>query len=391
MKRLSLTVLLTSVLLISSCTTAPIFQIDATTQGILAGDTLIFTHHSLPDWKETSCDTLVATKKGEFSFSKIIAETGLYNIAYHPSQTEPPIYCNRGFSFYARPGDHLKVKGDIEFFPAMQKEGGMYDDPRLQRILTLDDSITVEMNKLYRKLRHFADLRGTPQANPDSVIYYNQAYRQCHSKELSEALRNFYNTADDSEYAALEYMQSLHAIPYKEAQERFARFTPEIQSSTTGKKIEQLLKVMKNIEPGNTPSAFTVTADDSSRISLSDYQGKYLLIYHWGYGCPGTTWVHPRLLKLYEEYHDKGFEILGFTGDKRPQDLSGNTEAAALYFPPWPTVYTEQKENSFIATDYYFNGVPILMVISPEGKTLLRGYSDIYQPLKDLLEKEIGK
>lgn len=391
MKQFLPTALLTSMLLISSCTTIPAFRIDATTQGIQAGDTLIFTHHSLPDWKEVSYDTLITTREGKFSFNKIIGKTSLYNIVYRPSQAEPLTYCNRGFSFYVRPGDHLKVKGDIEFFPAMHKEGGMYDDPRLQRILTLEDSITVEMNKLYRKLRHFADLRGTPQANPDSMIYYNQAYRQCRSKELSEARRNFYNTADDSEYAALEYMQALHEIPYKEAQERFTRFIPEVQSSTTGKIIEQLLKVMKNIEPGNTPSEFTVIAADSSRISLSDYRGKYLLIYHWGYGCPGTTWVHPRLLELYAKYHDKGFEILGFTGDERPQNLSGDAEVTALYFPPWPTVYTEQKENSFIATDYYFNGVPILMVILPEGKTLLRGYSDIYQPLKDLLEKEMGE
>ena len=104
-----------------------------------------------------------------------------------------------------------------------------------------------------------------------------------------------------------------------------------------------------------------------------------------------NTWVHPRLLKLYEEYHDKGFEILGFTGDKQPESLSQDSEAASLFYPPWPTVYTNQKENSFIADDYYFNGVPILMVISPEGKTLLRGYSSTYQPLKELLAKEMGK
>ena len=64
----------------------------------------------------------------------------------------------------------------------------MYDDPRLQRILTLKDSITVEQNKIYRKLYYFANLRGTPQANPDSMMYYNQAYSQCRSSELSEAL-----------------------------------------------------------------------------------------------------------------------------------------------------------------------------------------------------------
>lgn len=37
------------ILTVSSCTTAPNFRIDATTQGIQIGDTLILTHHLLPD------------------------------------------------------------------------------------------------------------------------------------------------------------------------------------------------------------------------------------------------------------------------------------------------------------------------------------------------------
>ena len=40
------------ILTVSSCTTAPNFRIDGTTQGIQIGDTLILTHHLLPDWKE---------------------------------------------------------------------------------------------------------------------------------------------------------------------------------------------------------------------------------------------------------------------------------------------------------------------------------------------------
>lgn len=391
MKPLIPIVLFTFILTVSSCTTAPGFRIDATTQGVQIGDTLILTHHLLPDWKEGDRDTFIATQEGEFSFRKQADETRLYIITYHPSQAKPLIYCNRGFVFYARPGDHLRVKGDIEFFPAMHKEGGMYDDPRLQRILTLEDSMTVEQNKIYRKLYYFANLRGTPQANPDSMIYYSQAYRQCRSSELSKALNEFRNTADDSEYAALKYLQAINSASYSEATERFARFTPEIKSSAAGRILEQLLKVLKNIEPGNIPSDFTVIASDSTRVSLSDYRDKYLLIYYWGYGCPGTTWVQPRLLKLYEDYHDKGFEILGFTGDEQPQNLPEDSEAASLFYPPWPTVYTAQRENSFVVDDYHFSGFPILMVISPEGKTLLRGYSDIYQPLKELLEKEMGK
>lgn len=77
------------------------------------------------------------------------------------------------------------------------------------------------------------------------MMYYNQAYSQCRSSELSEALKEFRNTADDSEYAAWEYLQAVNRVSYSEAAERFTRFTPEIKSSTIGRKLEQLLKVMK--------------------------------------------------------------------------------------------------------------------------------------------------
>ena len=54
------------ILTVSSCTTAPNFRIDGTTQGIQIGDTLILTHHLLPDWKEGDRDTFIATKEGKF-------------------------------------------------------------------------------------------------------------------------------------------------------------------------------------------------------------------------------------------------------------------------------------------------------------------------------------
>lgn len=127
-----------------------------------------------------------------------------------------------------------------------------------------------------------------------------------------------------------------------------------------------------------------------NQVSLFDYKGKYLLLYHWGV-CPGTIWVHPRLLDLYEKYHDKGFEVLGFTKQEEelPASFRKDKVTASLFNQPWRTVYTTQESNKFIADDYYFAGVPILMLISPEGKTIYRGYTDVYEPLKKLLEENL--
>ena len=185
-------------------------------------------------------------------------------------------------------------------------------------------------------------------------------------------------------------MGVLYNTSNKEFKERFERFTPEVKNSTTGQSLAYMLKVKANIEPGNTPSAFTVTDKDGNQVSLSDYKGKYLLLYHWGV-CPGTIWVHPRLLDLYEKYHDKGFEVLGFTKQEEelPASFRKDKATASLFNQPWRTVYTTQESNKFIADDYYFAGVPILMLISPEGKTIYRGYTDVYEPLKKLLEENL--
>ena len=52
--------------------------------------------------------------------------------------------------------------------------------------------------------------------------------------------------------------------------------------------------------------------------------------------------------------------------------------------------YTEDEGNGFIVKDLYFSGVPILMLISPDGITLARGYTKAYEEVKNLLDRNLG-
>lgn len=56
---------------------------------------------------------------------------------------------------------------------------------------------------------------------------------------------------------------------------------------------------------------FTVKAQDGSDVELSKYKGKVLLVVNTATGC-GLTPQYEGLQKLYESYHNKGFEILDF-------------------------------------------------------------------------------
>ncbi len=67
---------------------------------------------------------------------------------------------------------------------------------------------------------------------------------------------------------------------------------------------------------------FTVKTNRGVEKSLSEYKGKVLLIVNTASKC-GFTPQFEELQKLYEQYKDKGLEILGFPCNQFARTGSG--------------------------------------------------------------------
>lgn len=70
---------------------------------------------------------------------------------------------------------------------------------------------------------------------------------------------------------------------------------------------------------------FTVKAQDGSDISLEDYRGKILLIVNTATGC-GFTPQYDELQNIYDDFKDKGLEILDFPCNQFGEQAPGNDE-----------------------------------------------------------------
>lgn len=70
---------------------------------------------------------------------------------------------------------------------------------------------------------------------------------------------------------------------------------------------------------------FKVTAQNDSEVSLADYKGKVLLIVNTATGC-GFTPQYSELQSMYEEFHDKGLEILDFPCNQFGNQAPGSDE-----------------------------------------------------------------
>ena len=70
---------------------------------------------------------------------------------------------------------------------------------------------------------------------------------------------------------------------------------------------------------------FTVTAQDGSKVNLKDYAGKVLLIVNTATACGFTPQYGP-MQEIYEEFHDKGLEILDFPCNQFAEQAPGTDE-----------------------------------------------------------------
>ncbi|MDD2592377.1 MAG: glutathione peroxidase [Erysipelotrichaceae bacterium] len=70
---------------------------------------------------------------------------------------------------------------------------------------------------------------------------------------------------------------------------------------------------------------FEYTSLEGKRKSLNDYKGKVLLIVNTASKC-GFTPQYEGLQELYQKYHDKGFEIIGFPCNQFKEQEPGDAK-----------------------------------------------------------------
>jgi len=95
----------------------------------------------------------------------------------------------------------------------------------------------------------------------------------------------------------------------------------------------------------------------------------YILIDFWASWCSPCRAEHPELMKLYQKYEDKGFEVIGVSFD---ENLARWKKAIINDSLEWVQMSAPKGWNSEIAKTYVFGGIPNNFIIGPDGTILAR-------------------
>lgn len=152
---------------------------------------------------------------------------------------------------------------------------------------------------------------------------------------------------------------------------KFNHLTVEAKQNSWGKELEYIIK---NVTVGAKPPSF-IQSDTSGRmVSLKSFtgKGKYILIDFWASWCGPCRDQNPLLRKIYNDFKDKNFQIIGISLDKSKEQWMDAIEKDSL---PWINISDLKYWKNEIAKAYYIRSIPSQFLLDPDGRIIARDFS----------------
>ncbi len=136
---------------------------------------------------------------------------------------------------------------------------------------------------------------------------------------------------------------------------------------------------------GNAAPELAFPTPEGKMLSLSSLKGQVVLLDFWASWCKPCRMENPNVVKLYNEYKDKGFTVYSVSLDNNKQLWTNAIKADGLI---WPNHVSDLGGwNSMPAAIYGVNSIPQTYLIGTDGTIIakdLRG-EDLAKKLKEVL------
>jgi peroxiredoxin len=118
---------------------------------------------------------------------------------------------------------------------------------------------------------------------------------------------------------------------------------------------------MMAVRPGQKLSAFTAKDLAGKTHTLDEYAGKVLLVDFWATWCGPCREELPNVKKVYDQFKDQGFAILGISLDHQQPTLEAYIKEQGI---EWPQVF---EGNQILAEQYAVVTIPRMLLVDRQG------------------------
>ena len=135
------------------------------------------------------------------------------------------------------------------------------------------------------------------------------------------------------------------------------------------KQLKYQQEQIKNVAIGKLAPEIELPSPEGEVIKLSSLRGKIVLIDFWAQWCRPCRMENPNIVRVYNKYKDKGFEVFGVSLDRQREKWMQAIEEDGL---AWTQVSDLKYWQSEAAQTYRVQAIPASFLLDKEGRIIAK-------------------
>ncbi|RSK44792.1 TlpA disulfide reductase family protein [Hymenobacter perfusus] len=310
-----------------------------------------------------SRDTATVDEKGQFKFAGALPETGLYQVKTSDQNQALVVLGN---------GSRLELTGDAQKLAATYAVKGSPDSELLRQVNQALQTSQQQMQQLMPRLeqRYTQAAQAGRQDSMQAIQRQAELVQSMGQREVVRLVRQ----NPGSIVSGFVVSSVLNPDEnFTLADSVATQLKVSQPNSRYTKALVARLEPLRATAVGTTAPEISLAAPDGKNLPLTSLRGKYVLIDFWASWCGPCRRENPNVVKAYNKFKGKGFEIYGVSFDQDRAKWLKAIEADGLV---WKHVSDLKGWESAAGQTYGIKSIPASILLDPQGRIIgknLRG------------------